>query len=491
MSKPPARNRPLVPATLDWREGVPVSQRYDDVYFCRHDGLAESRYVFLRHNDLPRRWRNPPAAKNFVLAETGFGTGLNFLVANRVWLETADTASRLHYVAVEKHPLSAEDLGRALASYEELSALVPELLRQYPPPVRGAHRRHLYCGRVILTLYLMDVADWLSELDIRADAWFLDGFAPARNPEMWSAPVLARVGMQTAPGGTFATFTAAGEVRRRLEAAGFGVNKDAGFAGKREMLHGRLGVPATASGIPAVAEMSAGRPWFRAPAQAAEDPAPERSVVIVGAGLAGAFTALALARRGWRVTVLEQGDRPGHGASGNATAVIYGKFSTHDAPVYRFFQQAYLYATGLYPLLELDADAWSACGVLQLAGTAAERARQQELATLWPAGLMSLLDAAAAAATVGAPLEQGGLYFPGGGWVAPARVCESLLRHPGVELKTGCAVAALECVPGAASVPCWRLLDAAGRVLAVAPTAPGFSCSVIQRAWVMRPSCLR
>jgi tRNA 5-methylaminomethyl-2-thiouridine biosynthesis bifunctional protein len=447
MPKPPTRITPLIPATLDWQGAVPVSREYGDVYFSRHDGLAETRHVFLRHNELPRRWQGP---ESFVIAETGFGTGLNFLAACQTWLQSGNGV--LHYLAVEKHPLSSEDMLRAVREYAELQALIPDLVRQYPPPVRGAYRLHLYGGRVLLTLYFMDVMEWLEELELKADAWFLDGFAPARNPEMWSTKVLMRVAALTAAGGTFSTFTAAGEIRRRLQAAGFKVSKAEGYGGKREMLHGSLETESPAATI---------KPWFR------YRPPPDisRKAVVVGAGLAGAFTARALAGRGWQVSVLEQADAPGAGASGNAAAVVYGKFSTHDAPDYRFYQQAYLYAVQRYPELELDADSWRRCGVLQLAGTEDEYAQQQELAQLWPAAVMHPLAPAAAAELSGVPLDRGGLFFPQAGWVAPARVCAYLLRYPGVELKTGCTVAAMEYAQGQG----WTLYDQAGRVLAAAP----------------------
>ncbi len=448
MSKPPSRIRPLVPAAVEWQGAVPVSRDYGDVYFSPRDGLAESRYVFLRHNGLPERWAG---VRRFVIAETGFGGGLNFLAASQAWLESADQHACLHYVAVEKHPLQPADIARVLATWPELSALSAELLRRHPPLVPGLHRLHLFGGRVVLNLYFMDVTEWLGELDLQADAWFLDGFAPAKNPDMWSAETLQRIGTLTAAGGSFSTFTAAGDVRRRLQAAGFEVSKAEGYAGKREMLHGKLREE-TMSPVAA--------PWFRyrAPADA------QRSAVIVGAGLAGAFTARALAQRGWRVTVLEREAQAGQGASGNAAAVIYGKFSTHDAADYRFYQQAYLYAVNRYPDLELDAEIWTTCGVLQLAGDAAESERQAALAELWPPAVMQTLTADAATELSGVPLACGGLFFPRAGWMAPGRLCARLLQYPGVELKTDCRVATLDY----STAQGWRLYDQSGRMLATA-----------------------
>ncbi|HEY3486591.1 MAG TPA: bifunctional tRNA (5-methylaminomethyl-2-thiouridine)(34)-methyltransferase MnmD/FAD-dependent 5-carboxymethylaminomethyl-2-thiouridine(34) oxidoreductase MnmC [Gammaproteobacteria bacterium] len=452
MSMLSGKNTPLIPALLEWRGTVPVSQQYGDVYFSLHGGLAEAQHVFLQHNDLPQRWRKL-GMRTFVIAETGFGTGLNFLAASQAWLATADETARLHYIAVEKHPLQKQDLLKALSSYPELLELLPDFLSHYPPPARAAHRLHLFHGRICLTLCFMDVLEWLQELELAVDAWFLDGFAPARNPDMWSAAVLARIGALSASDGTFSTFTAAGEVRRGLQAAGFEVVKVQGYAGKREMLCGRY-----TGGTPVKPD----KPWFhyRAPGYTG------RKAVVIGAGLAGAFTAQALACRHWQVSVLEQAHKPGQGASGNAAAVIYSKFSAHTGLDYRFYQQAYMYAITRYPDLGLSDDTWQACGVLQLAFDAQERERQSLLlqSGIWPTELMQALNPAEADALAGLPLDCAGLFFPQAGWVAPRRLCEHLLHHPAIELRTSTAVASME----HNSSEGWTLFDRQGHILAVA-----------------------
>jgi tRNA 5-methylaminomethyl-2-thiouridine biosynthesis bifunctional protein len=207
-------------------DGVPFSERFDDVYFSAAGGLEETRHTFLLGNGLPQRWRY---AEHFTIVEAGFGTGLNFLATWQAWSESARAGARLHYVSVEKHPLSPVDLGRIWASWPELATLARELIGVYPPPVPGFHRLHVDGGRVALTLLFGDATAMLERLDTRADAFFLDGFAPARNPDMWTDALFAELRRVAATGATLATYSVAGGVRRGLTNAGFRVEKRAGY----------------------------------------------------------------------------------------------------------------------------------------------------------------------------------------------------------------------------------------------------------------------
>lgn len=207
---------------IEWRGAVPVSNRFDDPYFSLAGGLAETRHVFLAGNDLPQRLR-----PGFHVAETGFGTGLNLLALAQV----AEVPVR--FTSFEAFPLGVEELARAHAAFPELAALSAQLRAGW-----GGVR--LQVGQVTAEVILGDARETLPAWPGRADAWFLDGFSPARNPELWSDALLAEIGRHTAPGGSFATYTAAGHVRRALEAAGFEVARSPGFAGKRHMSRGIL-----------------------------------------------------------------------------------------------------------------------------------------------------------------------------------------------------------------------------------------------------------
>ena len=224
----------LIPARVAFVAGVPYSEAYRDVYHSAGGGPEQARHVFLGGNGLPQRWR---ARESFTIVETGFGLGVNFLATCAALLGDAKAPERLDYVSAEKHPLARDDLAAALARYPELRA--DELIALWPTPVEGVHRARLARGRIELTLLLGDALEWLPRIDVRADAFYLDGFAPERNPELWSAGIARELARLAAPGATLATWTVAREVRERLAAAGFEVEKRPGFGRKREMLAGR------------------------------------------------------------------------------------------------------------------------------------------------------------------------------------------------------------------------------------------------------------
>lgn len=216
-------------AMLTWEDGdLPVSTQFQDPYFSRQDGLAEARHVFLAGNRLEQRF---PDCTEFAIAELGFGTGLNFLAALMLWRRSARPGARLHYTAFERYPMTAADMERALRPWPELDALRDEVLGALTSD--GAH-----LADADLVVIRGDARTRLPDWTGAADAWFLDGFAPARNPEMWDPALLARVHTCTAKGGTCATYSAAGAVRRALQAAGFTIARVPGFGHKREMLVG-------------------------------------------------------------------------------------------------------------------------------------------------------------------------------------------------------------------------------------------------------------
>ncbi|MEM6499362.1 MAG: tRNA (5-methylaminomethyl-2-thiouridine)(34)-methyltransferase MnmD [Pseudomonadota bacterium] len=212
---------------------TPVSEQFDDPYYSRGDGQAESRYVFIEGNHLPSSWEGKPS---FVVAELGYGTGLNFLETVSAWQATdSERRPALTYVSFELFPLSRQDLHRALGAWANLDELAHELVAHWPPS--DGWSSHEISG-VNLKLAIGDASDLISTWNGAADAWYLDGFSPAKNPELWGTDLMRSVFERTRPGGTFATFTVAGWVRRNLQAAGFQVQKFPGFGKKRECLRG-------------------------------------------------------------------------------------------------------------------------------------------------------------------------------------------------------------------------------------------------------------
>lgn len=441
---------PLRPASLDWTQGVPFARDFGDVYFSRAGGPAETRHVFLDHNDLPARLGRVAPGQGFTIVETGFGTGLNFLVTLDLWRRSGG-AGWLHFASVEKHPLGREDLSRAHDCWPELAGAAIALQRHYPALVPGFHRIVLPDWRVTLTLFLGDMADFLPRLQARVDAWFLDGFAPARNPGMWGGDLYTAMARLSAPGATFATFTAAGEVRRGLAAAGFAVIRAPGFGRKREMLHGRL--------AQAPAPPAAPRPWLQRPAPASGT----RHACVIGAGIAGSQAAHRLALRGWQVTVLDRGTVANAG-SGNPAAMVYGRLAPPGKVLDHFSQQAWLFMLDELERLPDTDSPWHPCGILQLAtgnqAGLAEALRGQAL----PADVVRALTPDEATAMAGIPVTHRALFYPRAGWLDARRYCRQLLQHPGIRLLEQAEVVALARQAGG-----WQLRGPHDELLAEAP----------------------
>ena len=220
-------------AQIDWRDGEsPISTRFDDPYYSRTDGLAETRHVYLRGNDLPARF-----ACGFHIAELGFGTGLNMLAVWELWTKSA-IKGPLHFTSFEKYPVTTADMARALRAFPQLAGLAAQFLARWP-----GTDGHLTLLGLNLRVIIGDANQTLAIWPGVADAWFLDGFSPAKNPGLWTAPLMQKVAAHTRIGGTFATYTAAGHVRRALSDAGFTVTRSPGYGCKRHMTAGQLTRP--------------------------------------------------------------------------------------------------------------------------------------------------------------------------------------------------------------------------------------------------------
>ena len=418
---------PVSHAQLDWDDqGRPHSRVFDDVYFSDQSGLEETRYVFLEQNRLQERFAALPTGGRLVIGETGFGTGLNFLCAWQLFEQHAVAGARLHFISVEKYPLSHADLQRALALWPELHPYAEQLLAQYIAIHQGFQRLVLDNGRVTLTLLIGDALEQLPQLDAQIDAWFLDGFAPAKNPDMWTAELFAELARLAAPGSTISTFTSTGWVRRLINAAGFKMKRTPGIGHKWEILRGEfLGWPSDVPTPPAA------KPWFARPA-ATEG---ERHALVIGGGLAGCATAASLAARGWRVSLLERHAQLAQEASGNPQGVLYLKLSAHGTALSQLILSGFGHTRRLLEHLHRGVD-WDGCGVLQLAFDAKEAERQAQLAAAFSPDLLHLLDRDQARQQAGIQLEQGGLFFPEGGWVHPPALCQWQAAHPSIEVLT-------------------------------------------------------
>src|SRR5579859_1811401 len=369
-----ADNPPSPPtgSPLTWTDdGQPRSRLYDDVYFSAEDGLAEARAVFLQGCGLPDAWA---ARDRFTVAELGFGTSLNVLALIELWSRTRPPGGRLHIFSVEAHPITADEARRALTGWPELSVLAARLTAQWPGQAKGPHRIEFPDLGVILDVAVGEVEDALAGWSGRADAWFLDGFAPARNPAMWRDEVLSLVAARSHAGAVAATFTVAGQVRRGLAAAGFEVARAPGFGRKRERLTAALPGPAPVA-------------------------AATRQVAIVGAGVGGAAAARAVRALGGEALVFDSEGR-GAGASGNPAALVTPRLDAGLAEPARLFAQAFRRATALYadvPGLIVARGALQFAVGPQDAGRFAKIARSD----LFEPGALEMLTPAQASARVG------------------------------------------------------------------------------------------
>lgn len=422
----------ITSATLSWQDDTPVSDQFDDIYFNKDGGLDETHYVFLQGNNLQQRFAEL-TAPHFTIAETGFGTGLNFLCARQLWLEHCQPNQTLHFISVEKFPLSRQHLTKALEHWPQLADGAAQLIELYPPAFNGFHRLVFDGGRVQLTLMLGDSDDCFPALDATVDAWFLDGFAPAKNPSMWSETLFKAISKRSRANTTFATFTAAGIVKRGLQGAGFNVKKIKGFGRKREMLIGEF--PTTeATNSPVIS-----KPWFQRPALTPIISSRDKTrITVIGAGLAGCTTAWALAQRGFKVTVVEQHSEPAQAGSGNRQGALYAKPTLEMTKQARLHITGMLYSQQLLRQLDPDRQWWDDCGVLLAAPNQKTEQRFNQIAQAGhiPPEILQSLTAEQASAYCGLPIHSSALLFEEAGWVNPPALCQSLLAHPAIEIVT-------------------------------------------------------
>lgn len=407
---------PLTPPDIDWTaDGQPVSRAYGDVYFSREDGLAEARAVFLAGCGLPEAWAG---RKHFSVAELGFGTGLNILALLELWSQTRPADSHLHIWSVEAHPLSGEVLAASHRAWPELAAFSQSLLDAWPPSTPGLHRIDLPAFHATLDLAFGEATTMLDSWTGQGDAWFLDGFAPATNPDMWSERVLGLVAARSAPAARAATFTVAGQVRRGLAAGGFEVSKRPGHGRKRERLEAVM------------------------PGVASEPARPER-VAVIGAGIAGASLVRAFNQIGVRPTLIEA-EHPGAGASGAPAGLVTPWLDAGLSPTAVLAAQAFHRASGLYrrevPQAVLQT------GVLRLSRDDADMSRLVRIAgqAIWPADSLRPATQDEVAVQLDEDQARPGLWLCDGLVVEPASILAAWLA--GAERLSGRVV---DVTPGA------------------------------------------
>jgi tRNA 5-methylaminomethyl-2-thiouridine biosynthesis bifunctional protein len=425
----------IIPARLEFKDGVPYSTAYGDIYHSADGAMGQAQHVFLQGCGLLAAWAG---RAGFVVLETGFGTGLNFLTTWAAWRDEPARPARLHFLSVEKHPFQAADLARLHAQWPALSALSAELLRDWPTLTPGFHRIALDEGRVQLTLLLGDVNDCLPQVQAGVDVFYLDGFAPDSNADMWQPGLFRELARLARPGAVAATYTVAAQVRDGLQRAGFVCEKRAGYGRKRHCLTARF----------------EGRSGL-------SEPALPRHVAVIGAGVAGSAVAYALAQRGVAVSVIERAEAPAQAASGNPLAVFRPLISRDDSFATRLTRAAFLHDLRAWAVLGERVE-WSRCGVLHLAKDqdAAAKQRQALADTAPPGEYARWVEAGEASELANWPLAAPGVFYSTAGWVVPASLCRAWLDHPAIRLHTGRTATRVQ-----ATAAGWQALDRTGSVL--------------------------
>ncbi|MCL9774262.1 bifunctional tRNA (5-methylaminomethyl-2-thiouridine)(34)-methyltransferase MnmD/FAD-dependent 5-carboxymethylaminomethyl-2-thiouridine(34) oxidoreductase MnmC [Vibrio methylphosphonaticus] len=412
-------------AQLDWNEaGTPVSDQFDDVYFSNVNGLEETRYVFLEKNRLPQRWHEL-TNRRFVIAETGFGTGLNFLAAWQQFEQfreqnPAAAMQELHFISFEKYPLTKHDLEKAHQAWPELKKYAEQLQAHYPIAVPECHRIVLANGMITLDLWFGDIKDCMPLVPTPeqgiVDCWFLDGFAPSKNPEMWNQTLFDNMVKLAKQDATCATFTAAGFVRRGLNDAGFDMKKTKGFGTKREMIAGHVSHKQSYSNFDSFYQRAT--------------PSSIGRIAVVGGGIASASLITALSRRGISSTLFCKDAQAAEGASGNRQGAVYPLLNGEHKGVSRVFAPSFLYARQFAEqaatYFHYD-HGW--CGVTQLKWDEKSSVKLDKmLHGQFPAELVHGLSAQETSNTLGLSSPFASVSYPLGGWLCPAQLTQGLIQ---------------------------------------------------------------
>lgn len=441
-----SNDRGIYSPKLDWKEGaVPYSIEFGDIYYSTFDAIGERQHVFLSGINAPACWAEK---SHYVIAETGFGTGLNFLLTWARWKQTSRPGARLFYVAVEGAPLALPDLEKAHAQHSELAQLSAELRRAFPVLHPGYHQIELDGGLVSLLLLFGPAQEMLDGLSLVADAWYLDGFAPSRNPAMWSPEVFAAIAERSKKGTRIATYTTARTVRDGLQAVGFNCTKVAGFAGKRSSLSG-------AKEEDGVASRRA--PWYRR----SEPLKPGSKIAVIGAGISGACIGSALKSAGADVTIIDRHNGPAGDASGNPAGLMQPRPGGGNPAYERLQTSAYFDAVRTYDALSIEHDIWVGNrGVLSFGRDEAFLARHIKWLSAGglPEDHAKAVESNETNDIAGVNIDCPGAWFPKAGTLNPGIICRALIGQ--IPALYGVQVSKIK-----RNGPRWALLNENGKTI--------------------------
>lgn len=429
-------------------DGSPYSSQFNDIYFDTNQGTSQSQCVFIDGNNISARLAK--CQDIFVIAETGFGTGLNFLLVLEVFQQIkqqqsqqgllSTKASKLRFISVEKYPLSKAQLAQSLKFLPLLQPYSQQLIAQYPEQPSEDISLSFLDGAVTLELIFNDATLGLTQLanekttrvSTIVDAWFLDGFSPAKNPDMWHERLFEQITRLSKEQATLSTFTVSGKVKRQLILAGFRVEKHQIPGKKNEMLS------AVFQQNPHSGKGYQQRPIMTKP----------QHVSIIGGGIASACAAYALTKAGVKVTVYCQDFSVAQGASSNDIAALYPLIHQQADDISLFYQHAFEQAVTYYKKINAQGFSFDHdwCGLLEISYKPALELRQQHIAEskLWPKNLIHSVDKSQASELAGISLNHGGLFYPKAGWIAPAQLVKQIFKAAEssnrLRIETGCKI---------------------------------------------------
>lgn len=427
-------------AQINWSDdSSPRSIKFDDVYASSSGAIEESTHVFLEGCQLQDRWQNHfSSAPRYTVGEIGFGSGLNFLLTWQLWQRSETKPQRLHYIGFEKHPLHKADMERILRRWPSLTKFSNTLMQHYQEHSHICQRLQL-AKDITLDIYTGDALTRLQTI-VRTsltgvDSWFLDGFSPTLNPDLWQASLCEELSRLSQPQATVSTYSAAGWVRRHLQDAGFTVSKADGFGAKRHMTKGVLNPelrPNEASVI------SSKTPWNIYPAT--NHP---RSATVIGAGLAGCSTAYALARRGVQVTLVDSNNAIAKGASGIKQLALRPRLFNTPSALAEYYLQSFLFSIHQFQTLNTEAKPfWHSTGVIQLASALNKKnaLAPEVIQSLYGNKIATSLTTQQASSHSGVSFKEAALWLELGGWVNPSLLCNTYIGNENIRLVTECSI---------------------------------------------------
>lgn len=445
---------PIEAADIQWRDGLPFCTQYKAIHSSATKTLKERQRIFLDGNNLLQRWKRP-LKKYFIIGETSFGLGVNFLLACSQWLKDAPKATQLHFISYEKHPATQSDLIRSLALWPEFQKLGAELIAAYPILTPGFHHLSFAEGRIHLTLMLGDLQECFNQLLFcsddhlerqlkrhSVDAWFFEGLTVPKSQRKNKDDLFCSIGLLSETGTTFAALSGAEEIYQQLRAVGFAVK------GADQLTTIRAG---HFTDLKSRVSQKRSTPWHVAVPRVVKS----KRAIVIGAGLAGCYTAHALAKRGWQVILMDAQKEPGLGASGNIQAILYPKLSAYRSPFNDFMLSAFLFAYPVYSRWVKQHSLGCLSGLLQLTSHGNGLEAYPELAVRVNAQLASEI--------AGIHLDSEALFIPHAGWINSRAICHLLVQTPGVQWQSDTLIQELIYSHGV-----WQLADYSAEVVVIA-----------------------